>query len=147
MVKNFEQTLRKSAQICKSHIARGYLWGKVNQTNLDAQKILFKYTCLNHRAHTFQPFAPARDASHVCERVTIKHPVSMSKSLASKKKLGTQSNDMATQINNHPCWRKGKQVICRGTHRHGLPATVQTTSIPLRWEGLLVNHTNVQSCH
>ena len=93
------------------------MWWKVNQTNLDAQKycfdvwarnfanksVFFKVeTCqkaayiqayaLYHRAHGFQPFAPARDASHVCERVTIKHPVHVSKSLASKK-LGIQSND------------------------------------------------------
>ena len=43
MVKNFEQTVRKSAQLCKIEIARGYLWGKVNQTNMDAQKVLFWY--------------------------------------------------------------------------------------------------------
>ena len=41
MVKNFKQTVRKSAQIRKIEITRGCLRGKVNQTNMDAQKVLF----------------------------------------------------------------------------------------------------------
>ena len=40
-LKNFEQAVRKSAQMCKIEVARGYSWGKVKQTNMDAQKVCF----------------------------------------------------------------------------------------------------------